>query len=154
VTHDQDEALEVADRIVVMNQGHIEQVGTPDEVFHNPVSEFVMDFLGNVNLFHGRIEDGKPVVGGTSAGEPARVFARPHDLDIRRNEDGRPAIRARVVRIQSAGPSVKLELIGETGDPIVVEMPHDKFRETPIQIGDDVFVGLREARVFLEDYSI
>ena len=54
VTHDQEEALEVADRIVVMNQAKIEQVGTPDEVFHNPASEFVMDFLGNVNVFHGR----------------------------------------------------------------------------------------------------
>src|ERR1700691_1591875 len=70
VTHDQEEALEVADRIVIMNQGRIEQSGTPDEVFHHPVSEFVVTFLGNVNLFHGRADSG-----GT-----ARVFVRPHDL--------------------------------------------------------------------------
>ena len=61
VTHDQEEALEVADRVVVMNQAHIEQVGTPTEVFHNPASEFVMDFLGDVNVFHGRIEQGQAV---------------------------------------------------------------------------------------------
>ena len=63
VTHDQEEALEVADRIVVMNEGRIEQVGTPDEVFHQPASAFVMDFLGNVNLFRGRVEAGKAVFG-------------------------------------------------------------------------------------------
>src|SRR5512146_811600 len=61
VTHDQDEALEVADRVAVMNKGRIEQVGTPDEVFHHPANEFVLNFLGRVNLFHGRIEGGKPV---------------------------------------------------------------------------------------------
>ena len=60
VTHDQEEALEVADRIVIMNQGRIEQTGTPDEVFHNPASEFVVTFLGNVNLFHGRAESNGP----------------------------------------------------------------------------------------------
>ena len=63
VTHDQEEALEVADRVVVMRDGRIEQEGTPEEVYHHPASEFVMDFLGNVNLFHGRIEAGKAVFG-------------------------------------------------------------------------------------------
>jgi sulfate/thiosulfate transport system ATP-binding protein len=59
VTHDQDEAMELADRVVVMNEGRVEQTGTPDEVFHNPKTEFVMNFLGQVNTFHGRVEDGK-----------------------------------------------------------------------------------------------
>ena len=59
VTHDQEEALEVADRIVVISKGKIEQIGTPEEVFHNPANEFVINFLGNVNLFHGREEDGR-----------------------------------------------------------------------------------------------
>jgi hypothetical protein len=63
VTHDQEEALEVADRVVVMNQARIEQTGTPEEVFHHPASEFVMDFTGSVNLFHERIESGKAVFG-------------------------------------------------------------------------------------------
>ena len=63
VTHDQEEALEVADRVVVMNQGKIEQVGTPEEVYTNPATPFVYNFIGNVNLFHGIVEGGKLVVG-------------------------------------------------------------------------------------------
>ncbi len=59
VTHDQDEAMELADRVLVMNEGRVEQIGTPDEVFHNPKTEFVMNFLGQVNTFHGRLEGGK-----------------------------------------------------------------------------------------------
>jgi len=63
VTHDQEEALEVADRVVVMNQARVEQVGTPDEVFHQPASQFVMEFLGQVNVFYGRVQNGKAVLG-------------------------------------------------------------------------------------------
>src|SRR6478672_11191952 len=88
VTHDQEEALEVADRVVVMNKGRIEQIGTPTEVFHNPASEFVMDFLGNVNVFHGRIENGQTFLGNlrvdhpapkNSEGKTTNVYVRPHE---------------------------------------------------------------------------
>jgi sulfate transport system ATP-binding protein len=164
VTHDQDEALEVADRIVVMNHARIEQVGTPEEVFHNPASEFVMDFLGSVNLFHGRIEDGRAMVGpmalehqtnaGAKDGDTARIFVRPFDLDIHREAGDRRSLKARVVRVQSAGPSVKIELTSETGEPIIVEMPHERYREIPVQPQEQVFVSLRDAKIFLEDYSI
>ena len=91
VTHDQDEALELADRVLVMNEGRIEQIGTPDEVFHQPATEFVVKFLGQVNFFHGRLEGGKvhfatlawesPEHAGTPT-QPARVFIRPHELDV------------------------------------------------------------------------
>jgi sulfate transport system ATP-binding protein len=163
VTHDQDEALEVADRVVVTNQGRIEQVGTPDEVFHHPASEFVMDFMGHVNLFHGRIESGKAVFGplvlhhnGSSAseGRSARLFVRPYDLDIARQHNGKPSLRARVVRIQSAGPQVKVELESETGESVSVETSHAQFGELRVSSGDQVFVSLRDARIFTEDYSI
>lgn len=161
VTHDQEEALEVADRIVVMNQARIEQVGTPDEVFHSPASPFVMDFLGNVNLFHGRLKDDKSVgleqlaLGKTSAGgQPARIFVRPHDLDIELTDNGRPAIRAIVQRVQTAGASVKIEVFTDGGETVNVEMPHERFRSIPVKKDDTVFVSLRDARVFFEDYSI
>jgi sulfate/thiosulfate transport system ATP-binding protein len=72
VTHDQEEAMEVADRIVVMNEGRIEQVGPPDEVYDHPATPFVLQFLGDVNLFHGRT--------GQAAGEVA--YVRPHELEI------------------------------------------------------------------------
>ncbi len=78
VTHDQEEAMEVADRIVVMNEGRIEQVGTPDEVYDHPASPFVLQFLGDVNLFHGRSAHAP---GGESAA-PEVVYVRPHELDI------------------------------------------------------------------------
>jgi len=163
VTHDQEEALEVADRVVVMNEARIEQTGTPEEVFHHPATEFVMDFMGNVNLFHGRIESGKAVFGplvmdhsasGAVEGQTARLFVRPYDLDIRHSSAGTPSLRARVLRIQAAGPQVRVELQAETGEAIVVEMPHAQFRQSGILAGADVFVGLRDARVFTEDYSI
>ena len=162
VTHDQDEALEVADRVVVMNQGRIEQVGTPEAVFHHPQSEFVMDFLGNVNLFHGRIESGKAVFGplvldgpeAAGEGRPARLFVRPYDLDIQRHHNGKPALRARVERVQSAGPHVRVELAAETGEAVVVEMSHPEYRDSRVAAGDDVYVSLRDSRLFMEDYAI
>jgi sulfate transport system ATP-binding protein len=163
VTHDQDEALEVADRIVVMNEGRIEQAGTPEEVFHHPGSEFVMDFLGNVNLFHGRIESGKAVFGplvldrpgGSGAeGQPARLFVRPYDLDIDRQYNGKPGLQARVERVQSAGPHVRVELLAENGQAVVVEMSHARYRDTRVGPGDSVYVSLRDVRIFVEDYAI
>ncbi len=157
VTHDQEEALEVADRIVIMNQGRVEQSGTPDEVFHHPVSEFVVTFLGNVNLFHGRAE-------GVS-GEGARVFVRPHQLEIERQSRNGNSVAASVVRIQSAGPVVRVELAraggnDEPGDPgaagasgatISVELTHDRYRALALTTGESVFVRVRDARVFVAD---
>src|SRR5688572_6677852 len=87
VTHDQEEAFEVADHVVVMNEGRIEQMGTPQEVFEQPANAFVMDFLGNVNVFHGRIEQGRAVAPGLEVAYPdyphdeardAAVYVRPH----------------------------------------------------------------------------
>lgn len=161
VTHDQDEALEVADRVVLMNQGRIEQIGTPEEVFHRPASEFVMDFMGSVNLFHGRIERGKAVFGAlvldhpTGAdGQPARLFVRPYDLEIQLQHNGKPGLRARVERVQSAGPHVRVELLAETAKTVVVEMSHAEYRESPVGAGDNVYVSPRDARIFMEDYAI
>ena len=140
VTHDQEEALEVADRIVIMNQGSIEQTGTPDEVFHNPASEFVVTFLGNVNLFHGRAE---------SNGQPARVFVRPHELDLERHPSSSTSVAARIHRIQSAGPIVRVELSSSENEGIAVELTHERFRELGITVGEAVYVKVRESRVFV-----
>jgi sulfate transport system ATP-binding protein len=140
VTHDQEEALEVADRIVIMNHGRIEQTGTPDEVFHNPASEFVVTFLGNVNLFHGR---------HGANGQAARVFVRPHELDIERVPSSGDSVFARVLRIQSAGPIVRVELATEQDDPITVEMTHDRYRDLTLKTSDRVYVKVRDVRVFV-----
>ncbi|MEJ7605839.1 MAG: sulfate ABC transporter ATP-binding protein [Bryobacteraceae bacterium] len=156
VTHDQEEALEVADRIVVMNQARIEQVGTPDEVFHQPASPFVMDFLGNVNLFHGRLEGAEERIeaGRSAAVDAKQIFVRPHDLEIDVKANGKPAIRAHVKRVQTAGALVKIEVVNDLGEAIHIEMPHARFRLAPVKNDDVVFVSLRDSRVFQEDYSI
>jgi sulfate transport system ATP-binding protein len=144
VTHDQEEALEVADRIVIMRAGRIEQAGTPEEVFHHPKSAFVMDFLGNVNLFHARLE-----------GEAKKqIRARPHDLEVSRVEGSGSALKGKVTRIQTAGAVVKVEVTTEEGEAILVELPHDRFRQSGIATGEQVFVRVKDARVFVEDYSI
>src|SRR5690606_3988873 len=114
VTHDQEEALEVADRVVVMNDGRIEQVGTPEEVFHRPATQFVMEFLGQVNVFHGRVEQGKARVGDLSwdctapANAPATVYMRPHELDIKRARNGVPSLPVTVRRVNPAGSITKV----------------------------------------------
>jgi sulfate/thiosulfate transport system ATP-binding protein len=163
VTHDQEEALEVADRIVVMREGRIEQEGTPDDVFHRPANPFVFEFLGAVNLFRGRIESGKAVFGSLVIeapaglqieGQSAQLYVRPYDLDVSTKPRGSSSLPARVQRVQSAGPTVKLELVSETDQMIHVELSHERFREEPIAPGDQVFVTPRDLRVFVKDYSV
>src|SRR6476659_5350857 len=108
VTHDQEEAFEVADQVVVMNHGRIEQMGTPAEVFEHPANGFVMDFLGNVNVFNGRVESGKAVISGVEveypdyphhAGQEAAVYVRPHEILIDHKKDNAGNIEAKVIHV-------------------------------------------------------
>jgi sulfate transport system ATP-binding protein len=157
VTHDQDEALEVADRVVVMNTGRIEQVGTPDEVFHKPRTEFVMNFLGQVNQFPGHIEQGQVAFGSGVAGQPARaarIFVRPHEFDLETTPHDNTGIEARINRIHSAGATVRLELVSLSGQPLSVELSQDRFRALRVQPGQMVFATPRDMRVFADDYQI
>jgi sulfate transport system ATP-binding protein len=159
VTHDQDEALELADRVLVMNEGHIEQIGTPDEVFHKPATEFVVKFLGQVNFFHARLEGGKvhfatlawesPEHAGTPS-QSARVFIRPHELDIDVTRNGHPALQAVVTRIHSAGPNVRLELTAESGERLHAELTQERYRSLKIANGSTVYVTPREVKVFAD----
>jgi sulfate/thiosulfate transport system ATP-binding protein len=162
VTHDQEEALEVADRVVVMNQARIEQVGTPEEVFHQPASEFVIDFLGNVNVFHGRIEQGQAVLSGLAAIDrrvqsnqrrQEHLYVRPHELEIERHKNGVPSIEAQVARINPAGAVAKIALTTVDGD-IQVDLPLERLAQLALQPGEQVFVSAKKARVFTPDYVI
>ena len=119
VTHDQEEALEVADRVAILRDGKIEQIGTPEEIYDNPASPFVYDFLGNVNLFSGRVREGTVIIGETefaveeTAGETdtdAVAFVRPHDIRITREANGQKTFPARILRCNAAGPMANLEL--------------------------------------------
>lgn len=160
VTHDQEEALEVADRIVVMNKGRIEQVGSPEEVFHHPATEFVMEFLGQVNVFHGRIQDGVARLGDMTIEYPAylnseeraaTIYMRPHELDIERTAHGTGQLPARVIRINPAGSSAKVTLETEDSRSIIVELPLDRYRQLNLQRNEQVFVRSKAARVFVPD---
>lgn len=158
VTHDQEEAFEVADRVVVMNHGRIAQVGTPDELFAQPANAFVMDFMGSVNVFHGRVQNGYAQVGGLrlpypdythDEPQPAAAYVRPHELEVRLGGEG---VEATVVRINRSGPLVRLALeASENATPIDVELDHARWEELDLAVGDIVYVAPREARVFLRE---
>jgi sulfate transport system ATP-binding protein len=161
VTHDQEEALEVADRIVVMNKGVVEQTGTPGEVYDNPATPFVYHFLGHVNLFHSRVHAGFARIGDVELEAPehaeadnaaALAYVRPHDIDIQREANGVPAFRAVVSHIHPIGPVVRLELRREDESELIeAELTRERFKELDLKNGEQVYVRPRNLRVFLEN---
>jgi len=163
VTHDQEEALELADRVVVMDHGRIEQVGTPEQVYHEPASRFVYEFLGDVNVFHARVErDGLARVeeaafqidGGARETGRASIYVRPHLLEIHRRCTRPEDLRAHVERIHAAGPTVKVELVTEAGGGVQAEISQQHYEDLQLRRGDAVYVRPRQQRVFVEDYAI
>ena len=160
VTHDQEEALEVADRVVLMNQGKVEQVGTPDDVYNHPASPFVYGFLGNVNLFHGRVHEGVLDAGGTTLSVPdlpkaqdaqAVGYVRPHELEIDHYQPGAEGIVAQVKRAHAIGPLAQLELERD-GDGSLIEaiLPVERYNALQLHMGATVLVRPRRVRVFLD----
>ena len=163
VTHDQEEALEVSDRVVVMNQAKIEQVGAPADVFHHPSSEFVMDFLGNVNVFHGRFNNSLQMqkipqvrmdAHSADSGEQTKMYVRPHDILMDKSPIGESSLKAVVARINRAGAHVKVSLKLESQEEIRVDVSMERLLELNLQLADSVFVHPTKAKVFVPDYSI
>jgi sulfate transport system ATP-binding protein len=160
VTHDQEEALEVSDRVVLMNKGKVEQHGAPDEVYNHPASPFVYGFLGNVNLFHGRVHEGVLDAGGASLAVPDHAqtvdakavgYVRPHELDIDRYSPGAEGIAARLKRAYAIGPLAQLELEREdNGGLIEAALPSERFIALQLKEGDTVLVKPRKVRVFFD----
>ncbi len=163
VTHDQEEALELADRVAILNEGEIQQIGAPDEVYHHPINSFVYHFLGRVNLFHGRLEEGRVYWAGKEAemeskaadhSKKTTIYARPHALEINKEQKSPQSVTATVQYINQAGPVVKVALINEVKDPIYADISHERFQELQLKKGDTVFVKLKDFKVFSEDYTI
>ncbi len=156
VTHDQEEALEVADRVVVLNEGRIEQIGAPHEVYDHPATPFVYQFLGDVNLFHGRVHDGHARIGETEvelAGGPdhpgsAVFYVRPHEIEILRDR-GTGTIAAKISDIRPLGATVRIELERTDGRGLVeVELTRDRFANKGFLHGESVYLQPKRLRTF------
>jgi sulfate transport system ATP-binding protein len=179
VTHDQEEALEVADRVVLMNAGQIEQIGSPQEVWDHPANPFVYSFLGDVNLFHGRAHEGLVHLKGMQLEAPehsdaqdAKAFAyvRPHELDVQRKApaaaldaaERHNGISARLIRAIVVGPTARLELIASddnkpadnpSGESLIeAHISAQQFRDHGFREGETLLLTPRRARVFVEGH--
>jgi sulfate transport system ATP-binding protein len=129
VTHDQEEAMEVADEIAVMNHGRLEQVGTPRELYDRPVNEFVMRFVGDANE-----------IGG--------VLVRPHDVELL-PESANDTVEAMIVRVTMLGRDARIELHDVTGAEILAVLTRDRFEELELWRGQTVWVRPRRERVLI-----
>jgi len=158
VTHDQEEALEVSDRVVIMNEGRVEQSGTPEEVYENPATPFVYGFLGDVNLFHGRIDRGRVKVGASELEAPewaeARdqagvAYVRTYDVELTPSASGKSSIEAVVRHVRAFGPVVRLELDRtDDGSSIEAHIPRAQHERLALTKGQRVFVSPTSVRVF------
>ena len=149
VTHDQEEALEVADRVVVMNHGKIEQIGSPDEVYSSPASPFVYQFLGNVNVFHSRVQDGYAEIERHPASDKATAFVRPHDIDIA-HQPGEGSLQATVQHVHPIGSVVRVELLHDS-EIVEVELSRERHELLQLAAGQAVWFRPRQMRVFTGD---
>ena len=128
VTHDQEEAMEVADRIVVMNHGHVEQVGDPRTLYEHPANAFVMSFVGPVT----RVGDG---------------LVRPHDVELRAEPNGTTS-EAMIERLVHLGFEVRVDLVLEDGQRLLAQVSREDAEQLELRSGQIVFVRPSHVRVF------
>jgi sulfate/thiosulfate transport system ATP-binding protein len=158
VTHDQEEALELADRVVIFDHGVIEQDGTPEEVVEHPTTAFVANFVGRVNVFHGRIESGKAFFGPVVVDHPtpangttrAEGYTRPHELDVTLEDVG-GGLWATLTHASPAGALVKVDLSDADGKLLHAEISREVFESLGISQGERVYVRPRRLRVFARE---
>jgi sulfate transport system ATP-binding protein len=159
VTHDQQEAFEVADQIIVLNRGKVEQMGAPQELYEHPATPFVTEFLGSVNVLKVETvlgmdvfgdEDPLPLAIPGENGDSAAVYVRPHDFDIARERNGRPAWSARIRRLVPLGGLVRLDLILLDGTSLNVQLTRERCLQLALADGEDVYVTPKDLKVFHE----
>jgi sulfate transport system ATP-binding protein len=163
VTHDQEEAFEVADQVVVMNAGRVEEAGTPAEVFDRPANAFVMDFLGNVNVLAGRVRGGRALLGSVEVAvpeyphaeaQPVAVYVRPHELEVHRLPGATGSLEAQVLHVNPAGPVARVHLHApDVGASLHAEVSQERYAELGLRPGDTVYVAPRRVRVFAPSYK-
>ncbi|MEB3294538.1 MAG: sulfate/molybdate ABC transporter ATP-binding protein [Synechococcales bacterium] len=150
VTHDQEEAMEVSDRIVVMNKGKIEQVGTPAQVYDHPASAFVMSFIGPVNVLpsSSRIFQDS----GFDSANP-EMFLRPHDIQVELQPNG-TTVPARVRRLIHLGWEIQAELVLDDGQEMVAHITRDRFDQLNLEENQRVYIKPKDAKSFPLYYQI
>jgi sulfate transport system ATP-binding protein len=163
VTHDQEEALEVADQVVVMKAGKIEQIGAPDEIYHRPQTEFVLGFLGRVDRFDGVVVGARARFGAwdldlarpqAAGARSARFFLRPHDWEIDVVANHPSAARALVSAVNSAGPIVRVELELDNGGSIQAELSQRRLAVLGLLVGARAYAWPRRFRWLTDDSSV
>lgn len=157
VTHDQEEALEIADEVVIMNNARVEQVGTPQTVYDRPATPFVYQFLGNVNVLRAQAL----AQAGAHAAHPAalhadgQVYVRPHDIEVLPHVAGASGLTAVVRYIHAAGPAARVTLEQvQSRETVEVETSRATLASLDLKVGDLVNLRLRQARSFENDYAI
>lgn len=154
VTHDQEEALEVTDRVAILNQGTLEQFGTPQQIYDHPISAFVYNFLGNVNLFHGRLLADLSTAARSGQSNATAFsdigFVRPHEFDVFRTPpEGRRALVASIERVHAAGPQIRLEVkVNELSSLVAVDISRAQCRDLDLAEGQQIFLSPQAIRVF------
>lgn len=147
VTHDQEEALEVSDKVVIVNKGKIEQIGTPQEVYENPKTPFVTGFIGPVNIIPGKM----------FGSHDQTTYVRPHEIhltyDVPQAQSGK-VLPALIRRLNRVGSHVKVDLEMADGSPLQVHLSRERLDELKLVEGDQVFVSPKEMKFFSEDYTI
>jgi sulfate/thiosulfate transport system ATP-binding protein len=161
VTHDQEEALEVADQVVLMNKGTVEQIGTPDEVYNHPASPFVYGFLGNVNVFHGRVHEGVLASEGVQLDVPdhtrvrdakGTAYVRPHEMEVDRYTNGAEGIVVKLRRAHAIGPLAQLDLErADNAQLIEATISNERFRNLGLKEGETLVVRPKRLRVFVDE---
>ena len=157
VTHDQEEALELANQIVVMHEGKVEQVGTPSEIYDDPATSFVAGFVGSANVIHGRVVDGHVHLGTIKVpgadhleeGSAATAYVRPHDIRIATNGHSDPdpaAVKATIERITSLGWLARIGLRLPDDQILIAHIPQEEL--SGATVGDVVTVDLRNTKAF------
>lgn len=175
VTHDQEEALEICDKILVINEGHVEQEGTPEEIYNHPATEFVAHFVGSMNILSGMVKDGKVPMGpytfnlsgmnGFQEGDEIRTFFRPQDIYVSRDPKTY-ALEGTILRTSFLGINMKLDIMAENGNRFSAVIPQYIFHRERLHEGHRVsyqieelsYVNLREGRkiqrLTVADYEI
>lgn len=159
VTHDQEEAMEVADRIVVMNEGRIEQIGSPAEIYDQPATPFVMSFVGAVNvvprsaLLAQDSGQAHAAPSGQSENEPEPVFIRPHDVQVYTSPQA-GSVPAQLRRLRHMGRDLQAELVLADGEVLMAQFPREQIDYQAIKPGDGLHIVSRQVRSFEPDYMI